>query len=99
MKITKISIKLDSPDAGRRIATAEIEIDGILTVRGFGVFPDGAGWGLKVYPPSGRGDKGERIPLFDTTDKTMGSETNTKILELVEAELKKREIERCKPKQ
>lgn len=89
LNVTKVNIRLDAPEDGRRIATAEIELSGILTVRGFGIFPDGSGWGLKVYPPSGRTSDGKRIPLFETADAELGREVNKWILDAVDAEIKK----------
>jgi len=81
MKVTKVTVKMDDPAKGERVATVEVEIGGTLRVGGFAVYPDRVGMGLRVLPPSSKQADGRRVPIFSSAGGFLEREITVAVLE------------------
>lgn len=81
MRVTKVVVRMDDPEKGARVATAEVEIGETLRIGGFAVYPDRVGMGLRVLPPSSKQTDGRRVPIFSSVGGFLERDIAVAVLE------------------
>jgi hypothetical protein len=83
-RVTRVQVAKDDPSKGARVATAEVELEGMVWFGGFAVYPDRSGLGLRVLPPSSRDVTGRKVPLFRSLGGRLEKEIARRILDELE---------------